>query len=1037
MMVDRNLFCTIAAFAVLFCFLTIAASPSEVLAQEVSGTVTDVETGEPLPGVNVVVQETTTGTTTDANGEYELTVPSDDAVLEFSFVGYETQTVEVAGQEVVDVSMAEDLEMLEEVIVVGFGTQERADVTGAVSSVSASEIEERPLTNTALGLQGVSPGLTVQYQGGQPGEESAVARIRGTGTLNNPNPLVLVDGVEQSLATVESSNIESLTVLKDAASAAIYGSRAANGVILIETKRGAETGVTVNYNGHVGMQNMLGFPEGASTEDWMRLRNEAAEATGASPDFSEEYIENVLAGNDPLEYPWADFEGAVFRENALEHNHALSVSAGGETGRIYASVDHTDTEGVMKNFGNQRTSLRVNSDLFITDDLTLQANLLYRNSDVSGPGFTAQRITQGLLHMNRDMVMSYPDGQEATGDLIGGTWNPYIMGNSGETSKQTDDIVATTGLNYDLTSMLSLEADVTLNRTSTEEMIFRESRNGMINYVTGEEEAASGWFSTNTMQEGRYGRWELSQRAYLNFEDDFEASHSLSGTAGYEEIYTQADQVSAARSDFFNDELRLLSAGDSGTEQTCQPFNDAGDHTGSCFNDDWRVRSFFGRANYSYDDRYSAQANVRYDGSSRFAEGNRWGFFPSFSAGWRISSEAFMEDVDWLSNLRLRGSWGQLGNERSSSNERGGLFSYLNSYNLGLSHQFGSGEVPAAAVTSAGNPDISWETTTMTNVGLDLGFLDDRIEVIGEYFWNYTSDILLTLPIPATVGLSAPAQNAAEVSNNGWELAVNYQSTPAETEGGFEYSVGLQMSDVVNTIEDLSDEGPFYPDKFTVWAEGHSINSLRGYRSPGLYRSEEDFEEYPVVVSDNVDIGDIIFEDLDGDGELTQSLYPDGDQYVMANEDPRYEFGVNFSASYRGFDLSMFWQGVLQQYHTLDGALNEGPNNQNYIPAIMARERFHPEENPDGTWPRVITGNTWNMQETDFWLEDTKYARLKNIQLGYTVPQSLVANLHMYVSGENLVTFTPTELFDPETPRGRSQFFPHRKMVTVGMNVTF
>lgn len=1029
------------AFAVMWCLFLFAPFPEEASAQEVAdhtvqGTVTDGETGEPIPGVNVLVEETTVGTTTNNDGEYELTAPSDDVVLAFSFVGYETQRVAVAGQDVIDVSLGEDLAMLNEVVIVGFGTQDRSDVTGAVSSISAADIEERPLTNTALGLQGMSPGLTIQYEGGQPGAESAVARIRGTSTLNNPNPLVLVDGVEQPLRSVESSNIESISVLKDAASAAIYGSRAANGVILIETKRGPEAGVVVNYDTHVGMQDMLGFPEGASKEDWMRLRNEAAEATGASPDFSEEYIENVLAGTNPLEYPWADFEGAVFRENAVEHDHSLSISAGGEIGRVYAALSHTNTEGVMKNFSNRRTALRVNSDLYVTDGLTFQANLLYRNGDVAGPGFTAQRITQALLHMNRDMLMSYPDGQDATGDLIGGTWNPYIMGNSGESSRLSDDIVGTAGIDYQISSALSLEADVTLNRTTTEEMIFRESRNGMIHYVTGEEVAASAWFSTNTLQEGRYNRRELSQRAFLNFEDDLGANHSLGGVVGYEEIYTRATQVSAARSDFFNDDLRLISSGDSGTERTCQAFNDPGDHTGSCFNDRWRVRSFFGRANYSYDNRYSLQANVRYDGSSRFAEGNRWGFFPSFSAGWSINNEAFMQDVDLFSNLRLRASWGQLGNERSSSNERSGLFSYLNSYNLGLSYQFEGGPAPAAAVTSAGNPDIGWETTTMTNVGLDVGFLDNRIEVIAEYFRSYTSDILLNLPIPATVGLGAPEQNAGEVSNKGWELAVNYHSAPA-TDRGFEYSVGIQLSDVVNTIESLNDAGPFYPDKFTVWAEGHSINSLRGFPSPGIYRTEGDFEEYPEVISDNVDIGDIIYEDLNGDGELTPALYPDGDQYVMANEDPRYEFGVNFSASYRGFDFTMFWQGVMQQYHTLDGALNEGPNNQNYIPAVMAREAFHPERNPDGTWPRVITGNTWNMQETDFWLQDTKYARLKNIQLGYTIPQELITNIHVYVSGENILTFTPTELFDPETPRGRSQFFPHRKMVSVGMSATF
>ncbi|SMO52731.1 TonB-linked outer membrane protein, SusC/RagA family [Fodinibius sediminis] len=995
----------------------------------VTGQVTDATSGQSLPGVNITVQGTTQGTSTNADGRYEITVAS-DATLVFSFVGFQRVEVPVEGQTSIDVVLQESTAALDEVVVVGFGTQRRADVTGAVSSVSADELEEQPLTNTELGLQGVSPGLTVQYQGGQPGEENTVTRIRGTGTLNNANPLILVDGVEQSLSTLEPSAIESITVLKDAASAAIYGSRAANGVILVTTKRGSRTGMTIKYNSHVGWQNMLGFPEPAGKEEWMRLENEAQVNAGGSPTYSEEYIQNVVAGTNPLQYPFAEWEEGSFKDNALEQNHSLSVSTGSDVGRIYANVNYTNADGVVQNFNNQRASIRINSDLFITDELTAKANLLYRNRDVTGPGFTPARIVQGILHMNRNAVMSYPDGQEATGDLLFGQWNPFIMANSGETTRLSNDIVGTVGLDYQITESISIEGDFTANITGTNETIFRESRNGMINYVTGEPVAASGWFGTNTLQEGRYSERELSQRLFLNYDEDL-GSHSISGVVGYEEIFNSTEQVSAARANFFNNKLRSLSAGDAGNQRTCQSYNDAGSYTGSCYNFEWRLRSFFGRANYSYDDRYSLQANLRYDGSSRFGDGNRWGLYPSFSAGWRISSESFMEDVDAISNLRLRGSWGQLGNERI------GLFQFMNTYNLNQPYQFNDNVVPGAAVTDAGNPSITWETTTMTNVGLDLGFMDDRIEVIAEYFWNYTDDILLDLPIPATIGVNPPTQNAAEVSNIGWEFQVNYHSVSRDDDS-FQYTVGVNMSDVVNKIESLSGEGPFYPDKFTVWAEGHSINSLRGFTSPGLYRTQEDLEQYPARINPNAGIGDIIYKDLNGDGNLSQSLASDGgDQIIMGNEDPRYEFGINFNATYKGFDFGMFWQGVLEQYHTLDGALMEGPNWQNFIPNVMAEETFHPERNPDGTWPKVTAGNTWNLQESDFWIQDTKYIRLKNIQLGYKIPQPVVNSLRVYVSGTNMLTFTPTELFDPEIPRGRSQFFPHTKQLTVGLNVTF
>lgn len=1010
----------------------------DVYQETVSGSVTDAETGEVLTGVNIVIQGTTTGTTTGTDGTYSIEADEPGIVLVFSYIGYHAQTVTVQSEHFsdgLDVVLEQDVAMMDEMVVVGFGTQRRGDVTGAVSSVTAEDLESRQMPNTALALQGLSPGLSIQDQGGHPGEEDVVVRIRGTGTLNNPNPLVLIDGVEQSLATVEASNIESITVMKDAASAAIYGSRAANGVILITTKRGTGTGLTVNYGTYAGIHNQRHFPEPANKEDWMRLRNEADVNAGATPKFTDEYISNVLAGTNPLQYPFADFEGAVFRDNAIEHSHSLSLATGGETGRIYAAVNHHNTEGIMQNFDSHQTSLRVNSDLFVTDDLTVQANVLYRNRQANAPGFRAQRIIQALLHMNRDMIMEYPDGREGTGDLIGGTWNAYVMSHTGETQRVHNDVVGTVGLDYQLNDAFSFQGDFTLNQTSSDESIFRENRSNMIHPVTGETVAASGWFATNTLNEGRYKRQELSQRAFINFDQSLSV-HNLSGVAGYEEVYTRATQVSAARANFFNDDLRSLGAGDSGNQQTCSQFHDPGEFTSGCFNDAWRVRSFFSRLNYSYDDRYSFQVNVRYDGSSRFAEDNRWGFFPSFSASWRISSERFMQDIDLLSNLRLRASWGQLGNERMDENERIGLYSYLNSYNLGLSYQFGDDVVPAAAVTAAGNPDISWETTTMRNIGLDLGFLDDRIEVIAEYFWNYTSDILLQLPIPPTVGLSAPFQNAAEVSNKGWELELNYRSFPSQS--GFQWSVGVNLSDVTNKIEDLQGLGPFYPDGFTVWTEGESLSALRGYRSPGLYRTQEDLNAYPVRFSPDVGIGDWIFEDVDGDGSLSTALYPDGDHIVIADEDPRYEFGINFSMAYRGFDFTMFWQGVLQQYHLLDGALIEGPNNQNFIHQTMVEERFHRELNPNGTWPRVMVGSQdWNRRANENWIEDTKYARLKNIEIGYTITQPWVQNLRVFVSGRDLLTITPTDLFDPELPRGRNQFYPHTKAVTAGVNVTF
>lgn len=994
-------------------------SPSEVPVKEdvvvvdISGRVTD-NAGNPIPGVNIIVKGTTNGTTTDADGRYTISVGEDDDVLVFSFIGYAVQEVPVNGRSAIDVRLLEDVQSLDEVVVVGYGTQKRANVTGAVSTVSGDAIAQRPLTNTAAALQGTTPGLSIKHGGGAPGEENVTVRIRGVGTLNNSSPLVLVDGIEQSLSTVEPQNIESVTVLKDAASSAIYGSRAANGVILITTKRGAKSGTSVSYDVFVGIQNPTYFPEKTDPVTWLQLENEAQVNAGGTPTYSDEYIQNVRAGTNPLQYPFADWEKGIFNKDAVQQRHSLSISSGGEAGKVFASINYSDTDGILQNFNNKQVTMRINSDLFVTKKLTLKTNLMYRNRNFNGPGHTAQRVVQGLLHTNRSIVMEYPDG---TYDLVSGQWNPRAMVKQGETRRTSDDIVAQAGFAYQMNEALSLEGNVTMNSTGTDESVFMDGLRGMRNYLTGEPIAVAGWFATSSLGETQGNSKEISQRLYLNYSKTF-GKHLVEGMGGYEEIYNRFKEVNASRTDFFSNELRDLNAG-----------NTANQRTGG-YSEEWRLRSFFGRINYSFNDKYMVQANVRYDGSSRFGDGNRWGLFPSFSAGWRISEENFMRDNGIVNTMRLRASWGQLGNQRI------GLYRYLNTYNLSQGYQFNETLVPGAAVTSAGNPNITWETSTMTNIGLDLGFMNDRLEVVAEYFRKYTDDILLNLPIPRTIGVSPPVQNAAAVSNNGWELAVNYRGG-ASTENSFQYTVGINFSDVVNKIEDLKGAGPFFPDKFSVWTEGASINSLRGLRSPGLYMSQQDLDRYPALVHPSAGIGDIIYEDLNGDGAISQSLYPAGDQYIMANEDPRFEFGANFSASYRGFDFSMFWQGVGRQYHTMDGALIEGPNWQNFISDVFAEKTFHPERNPNGSWPLVTAGNTWNLQLSDFWIQDTKYVRLKNFQLGYTIPQKVVSNLRVYISGENMITFTPTKLLDPETPRGRSQFFPHSKILSAGLNVRF
>ncbi|SHJ56968.1 TonB-dependent receptor [Pseudozobellia thermophila] len=996
--------------------------PKKDVQEQVSGLVLDMD-GQPLPGANILEKGTTNGTQTDFDGNFSITV-GEDAILVFSYIGFSTQEVPVDGQTNLTVTMSENAASLEEVVLVGYGTQSRAKVTGAISSVDGEGLTQRPVTSAATALQGQSPGLTIQNNGGAPGVEDVGIRIRGIGTLNNSNPLVLIDGIEQSLSSVEPQNIESISILKDAASAAIYGSRAANGVILVTTKRGAAKGTTLTYDAYVGVQNASFFPEKADTESWLRLENEAQVNAGGTPTYSEEYIQNAVAGTNPYEFPWANWEEGIFNDDALMQQHAFSISSGGERGKIFASLNYNDSDGILQNFNNKRTTMLINADMYANDKLTFKMGLMYRNGNFSGPGHAinsagvaGQQIVQGLLHINRNVVMEYPDG---TYDLVSGYWNPHAMANEGETSMISDDVVAQGGFEYAITEDLSLEGNVTYKLDNESTSQFMNSLAGMTNYITGEPVAVSGWFATNELTETKKTTRELSQRLYLNYSKSFDV-HDVEALVGYEEIHNKFKYVSASRQNFFNNDLRDLDAGGVDNQDI------------SGYNEEWRLRSFFGRLNYSFDNKYLIQGNLRYDGSSRFGDGNRWGLFPSISAGWNITNETFMADLiedSFVSSIKLRASWGQLGNQNI------GLNRFRSTYDLDQSYQFGGNIVSGSAITQAGNPDITWETSTMTNVGFDATFLNNRLSLVAEYFWKYTDDILLDLPISSTIGVDPPVQNAAAVSNNGYEIGINYQGA-YKPDGGFNYSVGLNFSDVVNKIEDLNGAGPFFPDNFSIWTEGHSINTLRGLTSPGLYRTEEDLANYPATIHPSVGIGDIIYEDVNGDGQITQSIAPGGDQVIIGNEDPRYEFGINFEASYKGFDFSMFWQGVLKKQHLLDGAIPEGPAFQNFIHKEMAERSYHPERNPDGDWPLVTAGNSWNIVKSDFWLIDSKYARLKNFQLGYTFKQDIFSKLRLYVSGENMLTITAQKLFDPETPRGRSQFFPHTKTMSVGLNVVF
>jgi len=977
----------------------------------IRGRVTD-ETGAPLPGVGVKIKSTSVGTTTDANGNYVVNAPDGNGTLIFSYIGYNEQEIDMNGRISINVVMQSQATTLNDVVVVGYGTQKKVNLTGAVTAISGNEIAERPVSNAALALQGLAPGLSIVNNGGAPGADDLKIRIRGTGTLNNSNPLVLVDGIPQSLSDVAPNEIESISVLKDAASASIYGSRAGNGVILVTTKRGIKEGVSVNYDNYFGTQEKVFWPESASPGDYLRLHNEAYENAGLPQPYSDEWIRNAEAGTEPLKYPFTDWLPAVFDDNAFQQNHSLRLSSGGKSGRVSLALNYLDRDGIIKKHNFERYSMRLNTDLYLNKKVSVSADIMYRRRNYTGVGRSPQEILQSVLHAKQSVVGTYPNGSH---DLVGSLRNTYaVINESGFDDRISDDIIGTLGFKYDIISGLSLKGFLTLNNTSTENRLYQRKLE-MTDYFTGEPIPVGSWWSQNFLRETRDRNLEPNYKLYADYTKDFK-KHNFKVLLGYDEISNQYRTVGSTRNNFYSNDIQELDGGD--------PKN----WTNYGSSSEWRLRSFFSRVNYAFADKYLFEANIRYDGSSRFSSGKQYGAFPSFSAGWRISEEAFLKDSKVVSNFKIRGSWGQLGNQEIP------LYRNVGVYNLNQGYNFNGNVVVGAGQTVAANPDISWETTTMTDIGLDMDFFNGKLSFVGDYFWRATSDILFALPIAPSIGIGAPTQNAAKVENKGWELSLNYNGLSESKK--FQYQVGLNISDVINKITDLKGTGPYYQDKFNIWQEGYSINTLYGYKTLGLYRTQADLDKYPKI-NPQATLGDIIYEDVNKDG-VVNSL----DRAIIGNSDPRYAVGLNLSASYKGFDVSMFWQGVLQAQSNLDGALIEGPDWENYTTADMVENRYHVTKNPNGTMPRVSYGNGWNIYVSDFWLQDTRYVRLKNFQVGYTLPSSLtkkasITKLRFYVSGENQLTFTDTKWVDPEFPAGRLQYFPQSKVLTAGMNLSF
>ena len=971
----------------------------------IKGTVSDQD-NYPLAGAAIYIQGTSVGTMADEKGEFSISAEKGQ-VLIVSFIGFQDKAVNVTDQLTYFINLDPDTNFLEETVIVGYDTQKKVNLTGSVTSVSTEQFKNRPIVQASTALQGIAPGVTVTTGGGEPGADSGSIRIRGLGTFGNSSasPLVLIDGVEGDMNALDPTTIDKISVLKDAASSAIYGSRAANGVILITTKRGKEGHSSVTYRGYVGWQNPTVMPENVTPEEYMVLKNETLVNDGSSELYSQAYIENYRKNNwlDPDNYPMIDWQKRLITGNGFTHNHAVTMTASTDKIKTMTSFSYLKQNGIIKYTDFQRYNFRNNMDVKLHEKLTFRL-------DIAGSyGIKNMLTEQGSVFTfanARDplMLAQWSDGNYAA--FTGGSLNILPVIENGEGGRKTQGnlkLNAAASLTYKPWEWLTLEGKVAprflwnTNHTFTDYITYYSDPYGTVSNATNVEH--------NNLYEGRsrffYGNYQFT----ATFGKKFAGAHDLRVLLGASRETMDSSTLSARRYDYAYPDYETINAGAD---------NELKENGGA--REQLALQSYFGRINYNYKERYLLEANVRFDGSSRFAKSNRWGIFPSFSAAWRVTEEPFMLNVkNTLTELKVRASYGTLGNQSI-----GGY--YPTAQTLTISSFSGNDNIwPIVALNTLANKNITWETSEMYDVGIDA-VLWNKFSVTADWYYKTTYGILMTLDIPSTIGLSAPYQNAGEVKNVGWELGVGYH----DNWGDFSFGVDANLSDVVNEITDMkgTSSGSFVRNQ-----EGSSVNSFYGYECLGIARTQEAADKVNAECpqfGQTIQPGDLMYKDqitvdTDGDGiaDAADGKIDEDDKTIIGSSIPRYTYGLTLNFGWKGLNLSAQFQGVGKADAYISGYYTQ-PNVQGGTYRKEHLDRWTPET-PDARFPRMSATTTQNIQNSSFWMADASYLRLKNLQISYALPQSAVKKMKIkglmfFANATNIFTLTNYyEGYDPES----------------------
>ncbi|MBV8254611.1 MAG: TonB-dependent receptor [Chitinophaga sp.] len=993
-------------------------SPWQQPNSSIKGKVKDVH-GSPLPGVTVLLKGTQRGATTDEKGNFTLNDVKKDAVLVFQFIGYDPIEQVFDGKTTaISVVMKENQKTLDEYVVVGYGTQKKVTKTGAVSMVKGTELQQSPNVNISNSLVGRIPGIIAVNQSGEPGYDGSQIFIRGRSTLGNSKPLVVIDGFPRDgFERMNPNDIESVSILKDAA-AAIYGSRAANGVILVTTKRGKGGKPTVSYGYNQSFVTPTRLPKMADAPTYAQIVNEILSYGGDPIRYSADDIKKFGDGSDPWLHPNTNWYDAAIKKISLQNRHDISLSGGTDKMTYFVSAGSLFQDGIYKSSATnyKQQNVRANLDAVVNDYIRLRFDLAGRLEDRNFPPRSAGSIFRALMRGRPTENAIWPNGLPGP-DIEYGD-NPVVTG--------TNAIGYTSDKNYVLNGTFAAVVNIpwvqgmfvdgsyaydqnfdfyksfvkpwtlyTLDPNSTDHKLIPGSRG----------------VSAPELNESFTTARSSTVNLKLNYTRTF-GKHYVSAFVAVEQNTIKGDFLSAYRKFFVSDKLDQMFAG--GDKQK--------DNGGTGY--EYARRNYFGRLSYNMRETYLFDFNFRFDGTQNFPAGRRMGFFPGASAGWVLSNESFWKrNISFMDYFKIRGSWGQMGNDNVPP------FQYLTTYGFTSSGvMFGNDLNKTLYQVRTPNPNITWEVANNYNVGIETKLFKEKLSLEADYFYSKRSNILIprNAAVPDYTGLTLPDENIGVVRNQGFELVMSHKNDIKK----FHYEIIGTVTRAKNKILYWA-ESPNVP----VWQQytGHQIDAPLYYKAVGIYHSQDEIDKSPHV--DGARPGDIIFADINGDKKIDDldKIRIDRTQY------PTMIYGLTLTAKYKNFDFTMLWQGATgasQYIRTESGLIGN-------FPEAIVKDRWTPT-NTNANWPRAYDRDReyWVGRQNTFWFWNTDYARLKTLDLGYNVPTTLckrvgIQNLRVYVSGQNLLTIDKVKIFDPEAPQGSGQYYPQTKIYNVGLNVTF